>query len=279
MKKVFAVLCVFAILLMGCSQNSSTSTEGEKEERKVLKVGMECDYAPFNWTDPEANEFNVPLSSGGYADGYDVQIAKRIAESLDMDLEIVKMGWDSLTTSINSGIIDLIIAGMTDTPKRREEIDFTNPYYQSDMTIIVRSDSPYANAVKLSDFSGAKIAGQMGTLYDTVIDQIPGVEHATAMETYPLLVQALLSGVVDGVTAETPVGQGNVAANGDALKLIEFAPGDGFDVDLTDTSVSIGIKKESELFEDVQKALAEISQEERDQMMKDAASRQPANEE
>ena len=279
MKKVFAVLCVFAMLLMGCSQNSSTSTEGEKEERKVLKVGMECDYAPFNWTDPEANEFNVPLSSGGYADGYDVQIAKRIAESLDMDLEIVKMGWDSLTTSINSGIIDLIIAGMTDTPERRDDIDFTNQFYQSDMSIMVRSDSTYANAVKLSDFSGAKIAGQMGTLYDTVIDQIPGVEHATAMETYPLLVQALLSGVVDGVTAETPVGQGNVAANGDALKLIEFAPGDGFDVDLTDTSVSIGIKKESELFEDVQKALAEISQEERDQMMKDAASRQPANEE
>ena len=147
------------------------------------------------------------------------------------------------------------------------------------MTIIVRSDSPYANATKLSDFSGAKIAGQMGTLYDTVIDQIPGVEHATAMETYPLLVQALLSGVVDGVTAETPVGQGNVAANGTALTLIEFAPGNGFDVDLTDTSVSIGIKKDSELFDDVQKALAEITQEERVQLMKDAASRQPANEE
>jgi len=208
-----------------------------------------------------------------------VAIAKRIADSLDMDLEIVKMEWDALTTSVNSGIIDLIIAGMTDTPERRMEIDFTDSYYQSDMTIIVRSDSPYANATKLSDFSGAKIAGQMGTLYDTVIDQIPGVEHATAMETYPLLVQALLSGVVDGVTAETPVGQGNVAANGTALTLIEFAPGNGFDVDLTDTSVSIGIKKDSELFDDVQKALAEITQEERVQLMKDAASRQPANEE
>lgn len=277
MKRLFTVLCVLALFLMGCSQNSAN--EGENEGRKVLRVGMECDYAPFNWTDPEANEYNIPLSSGGYADGYDVQIAKRIAESLDMDLEIVKMGWDSLTTSVNSGIIDLIIAGMTDTPERRQEIDFTDSYYQSDMTIIVRSDSPYAKATTLADFSGAKIAGQMGTLYDTVIDQIPGVEHATAMETYPLLVQALLSGVVDGVTAETPVGQGNVAANGTALTLIEFAPGNGFDVDLTDTSVSIGIKKDSELFADVQKALAEISQEERDQLMKDAASRQPANEE
>nr|WP_294561690.1 transporter substrate-binding domain-containing protein [uncultured Traorella sp.] len=276
MRRLMASLCAASLILAGCSGNTDEdSTSG----RETLRVGMECNYAPFNWTDAEANETNVPLSSGGYCDGYDVAIAKRIADSLGMDLEIVKMEWDSLTTSINSGIIDLIIAGMTDTPERRESIDFTDPYYESDMTIIVRSDSPYANATSLEDFSGATIAGQMGTLYDTVIDQIPNVNHATAMENYPLLVQALLSGVVDGVTAETPVGQGNVAANGDALTLVEFESGKGFDVDLTDTSVSIGIKKNSELFDDVQKALASITQEERDQMMKDAASRQPANEE
>lgn len=276
MKKLLTSLCVLSLVLAGCSQNANEDVESDRE---TLRVGMECNYAPFNWTDAEANETNVPLSSGGYCDGYDVAIAKRIAESLDMDLEVVKMEWDSLTTSINSNMIDLIIAGMTDTPERREAIDFTDPYYESDMTIIVRSDSQYANATSLEDFSGATIAGQMGTLYDTVIDQIPNVNHATAMENYPLLVQALLSGVVDGVTAETPVGQGNVAANGDALTLIEFEDGKGFDVDLTDTSVSIGIAKNSELFEDVQNALASITQEERDQMMKDAASRQPANEE
>ena len=275
MKRFMAGLCVASLILAGCSGNGGDEEAG----RETLKVGMECNYAPFNWTDVEANDTNVPLSSGGYCDGYDVAVAKRIADSLDMDLEIVKMEWDSLTTSINSGIIDLIIAGMTDTPERRLEIDFTDSYYQSDMTIIVRSDSPYAQAVSLSDFSGAKIAGQMGTLYDTVIDQIPNVIHATAMDTYPLLVQALLSGVVDGVTAETPVGAGNVAANGNKLTLIEFAEGMGFDVDLTDTSVSIGIKKDSELFDAVQKALAEITEAEREQMMKDAASRQPANEE
>lgn len=275
MKKLMAGLFAASLILAGCSGNGGDDETG----RETLRVGMECNYAPFNWTDVEANDTNVPLSSGGYCDGYDVAIAKRIADSLDMELEIVKMEWDSLTTSINSGIIDLIIAGMTDTPDRRLEIDFTDKYYQSNMTIIVRSDSPYANATSLADFAGAKIAGQMGTLYDTVIDQIPNVIHATAMETYPLLVQALLSGVVDGVTAETPVGQGNVAANGNALTLIEFAEGMGFDVDLTDTSVSIGIKKNSELFDAVSKALAEISEAEREEMMKDAASRQPANEE
>lgn len=272
MKKLLACLCAASLILAGCSNDAN-------EEKKTLRVGMECNYAPFNWTDVEDNDTNVPLSSGGYCDGYDVMIAQRIADSLGMELEVVKMEWDSLTKSINSGIIDLIIAGMTDTPERRLEIDFTDKYYQSNMTIIVRSDSPYANATSLADFEGAKIAGQMGTLYDTVIDQIPNVNHATAMETYPLLVQALLSGVVDGVTAETPVGQGNVAANGNKLVLIEFEDGKGFDVDLTDTSVSIGIKKNSELFDAVQKALSEISEAERDQLMKGAASRQPANEE
>lgn len=273
MKKLVACVCALSFVLGGCGNS------GNEEPKNTLKVGMECDYAPFNWTDASKNETNMPISAGGYCDGYDVQIAKKIAESLGKELEIVKMNWDSLDTSVNAGMIDLIIAGMTDTPDRRLVLDFSDPYYESDMTIIVRADSKYANATSLEDFKGAKIAGQLSTLYDTVIDQIPEVNHATAMESYPLLVQALLSGVVDGVTAETPVGLGNVAANGDKLKLITFDAGKGFNVDLTDTSVSIGMKKDSPLYEDVQKALASISQEEREQLMSDAASRQPANEE
>ena len=201
MRRMFIAMLsiLLCISLAACGSNPTTN---EGEGTKTLRVGMECNYAPFNWTDANDNENNVPISAGGYCDGYDVAIAKRIAESMEMELEVVKMDWDSLIQGINNDIIDLVIAGMTATPERMEVIDFTEPYYESDMTIIVRSDSEYANATSLEDFSGAKIAGQLSTLYDTVIDQIPGVDHATAMESYPLLVQALLSGVVDGVTAE-----------------------------------------------------------------------------
>lgn len=277
MRRMFIAMLsmLLCISLAACGSNPTTN---EGEGTKTLRVGMECNYAPFNWTDANDNENNVPISAGGYCDGYDVAIAKRIAESMEMELEVVKMDWDSLIQGINNDIIDLVIAGMTATPERMEVIDFTEPYYESDMTIIVRSDSEYANATSLEDFSGAKIAGQLSTLYDTVIDQIPGVDHATAMESYPLLVQALLSGVVDGVTAETPVGLGNVAANEGKLTLVTFEAGKGFNVDLTDTSVSIGMKKNSELMEGVAAALAAITAEERAAMMEDAVGRQPAAE-
>lgn len=272
MKKMLITLLslLLCLTITGCGQSTNTS------EKKTLRVGMECNYAPFNWTDADSNEYNVAISAGGYCDGYDVAIAKNIAENLDMELEIIKMDWDSLIQGVNNDIIDLIIAGMTATPTRKEAIDFTEPYYESSMTIIVRSDSQYANATSLEDFSGAKIAGQLSTLYDTVIDQIPNVNHATAMESYPLLVQALLSGVIDGVTAEAPVGLGNVAANEGKLTLISFDEGKGFDVDLTDTSVSIGMKKNSELYQAVSDALAAISTQDRQAMMQEATNRQPA---
>ena len=94
----------------------------------TLRVGMECAYAPFNWQQLEENEFTAPIADGfGFADGYDVQIARRIAEALGMDLEVVKIDWNGLIPALgnagNPGIIDLIIAGMSPTDERRSSID------------------------------------------------------------------------------------------------------------------------------------------------------------
>ena len=152
-KMLLALLSMLlCVSLTACgSETSGNEGNSEGEGRQTLRVGMECNYAPFNWTDPESNENNVPISAGGYCDGYDVAIAKKIADSMDMDLEVVKMDWDSLIEGINNDIIDLVIAGMTATAERMEVIDFTDPYYESDMTIIVRADSEYANATSLED--------------------------------------------------------------------------------------------------------------------------------
>lgn len=275
MKRLFMSALALTLVLSGCGNGETTPAETE-ENTDTLRVGMECNYTPFNWTDVEANEYNVPVAAGGYCDGYDVQIAKLIAEELGMELEVVKMEWDSLIPSIKSGTIDLIIAGMTDTEERRQEIDFTDAYYQSEMTMIVRKDGAYADATSLEDFRGATIQGQLATLYDTVIDDIPEVNHAQALDSYPLLITSLMSGAVDGVTAETPVGEAWVAAYPDDLTLVTFEEGQGFNIDLSDTAVSIGLAKDSELTEAVQAALDTISQEEREQLMKDAASRQPS---
>lgn len=278
MKKVIGLLAV-ALLLGACGGNDSNAdNNADNSGKEKLTVGMECNYAPFNWTDPQSNEFNLEIGAGEYCDGYDVQIAKNIAEALDRELVISKMDWDSLEPSLKSGSIDAIIAGMTDTKDRRENADFTTPYYQSKMAMIVLKDGKYANAKSLDDFSGATVQGQLNTMYDTVIDQIPNVNHAQPLENYPYMIAALKSGTVDALTAETPVALGAVAAHPE-LAVVEFEDGKGFQIDLSETAVSIAVKKgNTELLNGIQEALDKIDEATRKTMMEDATKRQPAGE-
>lgn len=109
----------------------------------TLKIGMECAYEPYNWTDTDGSSFGaVPISSEGqqglYANGYDVQIAHYVANRLGLKLEIYAMEWDSLIPAVNSGAIDAIVAGMSPTAERAQEIDFTDTYYESNLVVIIR---------------------------------------------------------------------------------------------------------------------------------------------
>ena len=109
----------------------------------TLKIGMECAYEPYNWTDTDGSSFGaVPISSEGqqslYANGYDVQIAQYVANRLGLKLEIYAMEWDSLIPAVNSGAIDAIVAGMSPTAARAQEVDFTDTYYESNLVVIIR---------------------------------------------------------------------------------------------------------------------------------------------
>ncbi len=291
MKRLFALTLAATLLMSGCGTNSqapassapapaesaaeSAPAESAATTGGKLVVGMECNYAPFNWTQMEENETTVPLSGGGYADGYDVVIAKKIADSLGKELEIKKIAWEGLEPALSSGEIDAIIAGMTDTPERRQNAEFTEPYYESDMVVIVREDDPLTQIANIQELSGKKVLGQMSTLYDEVIDQIEGVVHATPLANYPLMVVALQNKEVDALTAELPVALGVVASN-PGLSIVRFEAGNGFEAD---TSVSVAVKKDNtELRDQIQSVLDGISDEERLQLMTDATSRQPAQE-
>ena len=118
----------------------------------------------------------------------------------------------------------------------------------------------------------------MNTLYDDIIDQIEGVNHMPAAESFPAAIQALQGGAVDAVTSELPVAVGVVSANPD-LAYVQFAEGQGFSGSETDASVSIAVNKgNTELLNALQTALDKISEDDRQQMMLDATSRQPAGE-
>lgn len=276
-KNVARVLVVGALastmLLTGCNPKGDGGAAAPSDS-DTLRVGMECDYAPFNWTQT-SEENGYKIASGGYAGGYDVEIAKKIAESMDKNLEIVKTEWNGLTPAITSGKIDLIIAGMSPTAERRETLDFSNTYYTSDLVIVVKKDGAYANASSLNDFKGANITGQLNTFHYEVIDQIEGVNKSTALETFPAMIVALRSGKIDGYVSERPGALSAVAANDD-LTFVEFAEGKGFETSVEDTSISVGVKKgNTELLEKVNDALSKIPEEERQSIMEEAVANQP----
>lgn len=241
---------------------------------QTLRVGMECNYAPFNWTQTNQTEFSVPIAAGGYADGYDVQIARIIAEGLGMELEIVKTEWDGLPLALTSGKIDAIIAGMSPTQERKMVVDFTDPYYESDLVIVVRADSPFAGAKTLDDFKGAKITGQLNTFHYSVIDQIQGVDKQTALDTFTAMIVALASGRIDGYVSERPGALSAMISNPE-FTFVSFDQGQGFQTLAEDTTVAVGLQKGSELVGKINEILAGINKETRIQMMDDAMARQP----
>lgn len=245
--------------------------------KEPFRVGLECNYAPFNWTQEKETETSVPIPEGGFADGYDVQMAKIIADALGRELVIVKTEWDGLPPALISGKIDAIIAGMSPTAERALTIDFTDPYYESDLVIVVKKDSPLAAAKSLADFKGTKIVAQLNTFHDTVVDQIPEVQHQTPMENFPAMIVALTSGKVDGYVSERPGAVSAVASNPD-LTFVQFEAGQGFEASPEDVAVAVGLPKGSDLVGPINEILAGVSKEQRQQMMDDAVARQPLSE-
>lgn len=278
MKKMKQIILITALLtatlsFTACGQKVDKSNEGKANQ---FRVGMEAMYPPFNWSQVGDANGAVPISGGQeYAGGYDVEIAKRIAEGLGKELVIVKTEWDGLSPSVESDKIDAIIAGMSPTEERKEKIDFTDNYYRSDLVMVVKKGSAYENATSLEDFSGAKITAQQSTFHYTVIDQIPGVVKDSAMSDFSAMRVALDAGMIDGYVSERPEGISVTTANKDFAMVI-FEEGKGFQASDDDTAIAVGIKKgNTELATKINEILAGISEEERLEIMDTAIVNQP----
>ena len=263
MKKIVTIVLAALMLLSACAFAEGT-----------FRVGMECDYPPFNWTQVEADENAVPIDGGmGYAGGYDVEIAKRIAEGLDKELVICKIEWDGLIPALNADQIDAVIAGMSPTAERKITVDFTDAYYNSDLVVVVRKDSDQANAATLADFAGAKITAQLNTFHYTVLDQLEGIDKMPAMETFPAMITALNSGAIDGYISERPGAVSAVAAN---AGLTFVTP--GFVASEEDTSIAVALKQgQPELIEQINGILAGIDADARNELMDSAVLNQPVS--
>lgn len=275
-----------AVSLSACEENPVPSGSETQEVTLttdgVLVVGMECAYAPFNWTETSQTESNVAISnlSGAYAEGYDVQVAKILAEELGLQLQIKALEWGALINNLQSGLIDCIIAGMSPTEERMQSIDFTEKYYESTHVLLLKKTSEYASANSLSGFAGATVIGQTGTIYADLVSQAvaAGAVAGTNLSTVPHIVNAIVNDTADATILEEPVAMG-ICSQYPELTYVKLTQG-GFEVADEDKIVSIGVRKGFTLTTQMNEVLSsKLTESTRATLMEQAIANAPASEE
>lgn len=282
MKKCFIILFITLFLLVSILSLTGCQNNNLNEGKKVLRVGMECAYAPYNWAQSDNSNGAVPISgSSDYAYGYDVMMAKYLADKLGYELEIYKIDWDSLPVALQSNKIDCVIAGQSITLERLQTVDFTSPYYYASIVALTKNNSKYANANGISDLEGATCTSQINTVwYDTCLPQIKNANILPAMESAPTMLVALDSGKADLVVTDMPTAMAATKVYPD-LKLLDFSSSQDNNFEVSEEEINIGIsvkKGNHTLLENLNNALSELTATDFEKMMNEAISVQPLSE-
>lgn len=269
-KIIAGALCIATVgVLVGCGSKNASN-------EKVLRVGMEAAFAPFNYT--QTNDSNGAIKIKGsneYANGYDVMMAKKIADKIGYTVEINKMEWDGLVPGVSSGKIDASIAGQSITAERLQSVDFSEPYYKANIVALTKKGTAYEKAKSIADLKGSIATSQLNTVWYDMLKQIPDADIQPAMDTVPSLVVALTSGKVNVIAVDKPTAMAAVYSNPD-LVMLSFEGDKGFKASDEDVNIGVAIKKgNKELTDKINKALSEISEEERNKMMEEAIKNQP----
>ena len=275
-KKFASVLLVLmlsmAFVFAGGSKEETTTSSN------TLKVAMECGYAPYNWTQTTDANGAVRISgSTEYAYGYDVMMAKLIAEKLGKNLEIVKLDWDSLVPAVQSGTVDCVIAGQSITSDRLQMVDFTTPYYYASIACLVNEGSKYESAQGISDLKDAVCTSQQNTVwYDVCLPQIENANILPAQESAPAMLVALSAGRVDLICTDMPTAQAALVAY-PSFRLLDFtSSSDNFVVSQEEINIGISVSKSNpELTAAINEVLATLTVDDFNAMMDEAISVQP----
>ena len=272
-----AAALALSLAACGSSTGASDVPDGDGDPA-TLTVAMECAYAPYNWTQSDDANGAVQIrDSSDYAYGYDVMMAKKIAEALDVELEIVRSDWDSLVPAVQAGTVDAVIAGQSMTEDRMEQVDFAGPYFYASIVCVTKADSPYANAKGISELSGGTCTAQIATIwYDSCLPQIEGAQVQTAAESAPAMLMALETNTVDFICTDMPTAQGAVQAYPDMVILDFTGSDDNFVVDEGDINIGISMRKgNSGLQEAINGVLEGMTADDFNDLMAEAISVQP----
>lgn len=278
-RRILAItlILVMAMSLVACGNtNGGTENKDDGETKAVLKVGMECNYAPYNWSQTTDADGAVKISNVAdmYANGYDVQVAKNIADNLGMELEIYAYEWDSLVPAVQAGTLDLIIAGMSPTAERKEKVDFTDIYWNSNLVVITRKDGSLTSATTLADLDGKKIAAQSGTSHLVALEEQTKA-NVQELSDFTTMLLALSAKTIDGYVAEEPTAMAYCTDTSDYTYIPFINNQTGFTVPVEDTSIAVGVKKGSELTAKINSYLATFTTEQRTELMQKMVSLAP----
>ena len=249
---------------------------------------MECAYQPFNWTENKENEWTLPIDgTNEFADGYDIAVARYLSKDLERDVVIKRIEWDDLIPSLNSGSINMVLAGMSSTAERRKTIDFTEPYLKSDLAFLIKEsnipegnskDNPLSYDGLKELFRGQSLVCQANVVGDDIIEDYFvsqegfNIKHSAAQQTYPLAALDVQQGISFAMPAELPVIEAMASLEGLGVLYCDYSfLSEG---DLEGLSVNIGLKKgNTELLNDLNASLRRLTQDERSTMMGEASKR------
>ena len=283
---ITALTVLFGLTLVSCNSNEVDNSK--------LVVGMEANYQPFNWTTNKESEHTFPIyGTNEYADGYDCDVIHFLSNKLGKEVVLKRIEWGSLINDLKNGQINMILAGMTDTEERRQEIDFTDPYLNSDLAFLIKTenmpttfgtkDNPATYTQLLDLFDGKSLVCQASVVCDDIIEECftkntenKNIRHDSPLATYPLAANDVKSGNAFAMPAELPVVEAMTNLGGLSVLYVDyytFLP-----EDYTGLSVSIGIKKgNTELKDELNNALKELSNDQRNTLMGEAAKRSGEN--
>ena len=284
MKRIVCLVMtlVLALSLAACGGTPDTSdgtvyVEIPGLEDGVLTVGMECAYAPYNWTQMDDSNGAVPIANnpGAYANGYDVMIAKKIAEHYGVALEVMAVGWDGLNPALAEGALDAVIAGQSMTEERLEEVTMAGPYFYANIVCVARKDTAQVSATGISQLTGTCTAQDGTVWYNEFLDQIPGATKVSAVETATAMVMAVAEARVDFVCTDMPTAMGACAIN-DTLVILSFDEDDDFQASEGEINIGISVKKGNTALADMMDAVLDtMTEADFNDLMNDAIAVQP----
>ncbi len=229
---VSLIVAVFAFALVGCggnqeantgANNTANNTAGangnkadfvaeevkadqaaidaaakEIKDKGKLVLATSADYPPYEWHLMKDGKDEIV--------GFDIEIAKAIADSLGVELEIKDLDFDGIIPSLTSGQADIGVAGLSATPERLNAVNMTSPYYQNEQVIIVPKDKA-ENYKTMEDFAGLTVGAQTGSLQEaTIQENFPKDVNLKSLPKLNNLVLEVKNGTADALVISKSAG-------------------------------------------------------------------------